>query len=57
MMIANCKRFDGWALGLDKVGEGSGERRKEIWECFSSTTTHTQRQGYIQAKPTERKTN
>jgi hypothetical protein len=26
MMIASCKRFDGWALGLDKVGESSGER-------------------------------
>jgi hypothetical protein len=26
MMIASCKHFDGWALGLDKVGEGSGER-------------------------------
>jgi hypothetical protein len=26
MMIASYKRFDGWALGLDKVGEGSGER-------------------------------
>jgi hypothetical protein len=26
MMIASCKRFDGWALGLDKVGEGSCER-------------------------------
>jgi hypothetical protein len=26
MMIASCKRFDGWALGLDKVGEDSGER-------------------------------
>jgi hypothetical protein len=26
MMIASCKRFDGWTLGLDKVGEGSGER-------------------------------
>jgi hypothetical protein len=26
MMIASCKCFDGWALGLDKVGEGSGER-------------------------------
>jgi hypothetical protein len=26
MMIASCKRFDGWALGFDKVGEGSGER-------------------------------
>jgi hypothetical protein len=26
MMVASCKRFDGWALGLDKVGEGSGER-------------------------------
>jgi hypothetical protein len=26
MMIASCKRFDGWALGFDKVGGGSGER-------------------------------
>jgi hypothetical protein len=26
MMIASCKRFDGWALGFDKVGERSGER-------------------------------
>jgi outer membrane biosynthesis protein TonB len=26
MIVASCKRFDGWALGLDKVGEGSGER-------------------------------
>jgi hypothetical protein len=26
MMIASCKCFDGWALGYDKVGEGSGER-------------------------------
>jgi hypothetical protein len=26
MVIASCKRFDGWTLGLDKVGEGSGER-------------------------------
>jgi ElaB/YqjD/DUF883 family membrane-anchored ribosome-binding protein len=26
MMIASCKRFDGWALGSDKVGESSGER-------------------------------
>jgi hypothetical protein len=25
-MIASCKRFDGWALGYDKVGESSGER-------------------------------
>jgi hypothetical protein len=43
MMIASCKCFDDWALGLYKVGEGSGEREWEIWECFSSTTTHTQR--------------
>jgi hypothetical protein len=50
MMIASCKHFDGWALGFDKSGESSGERR-EIWECFSSTTTHTQRQVCIQAKP------
>jgi hypothetical protein len=26
MMIASCKRFDGWALGFDKVGESSGAR-------------------------------
>jgi hypothetical protein len=26
MMIASCKRFDGWSLGYDKVGESSGER-------------------------------
>jgi hypothetical protein len=26
MLIARCKCFDGWALGLDKVGECSGER-------------------------------
>jgi hypothetical protein len=26
MMIASCKRFDGWALGFDKSGESSGER-------------------------------
>jgi hypothetical protein len=25
-MVASCKRFDGWSLGLDEVGEGSGER-------------------------------
>jgi hypothetical protein len=31
MMIATCKRFDGWALGLDKVGEGSGEREGKFW--------------------------
>jgi hypothetical protein len=30
MMIASCKRFDGWALGLDKVGEGSGERERKF---------------------------
>jgi hypothetical protein len=26
MMITSCKRFDGWTLGFDKVGESSGER-------------------------------
>jgi hypothetical protein len=26
MMIASCKRFDGWALGFDKSGGSSGER-------------------------------
>jgi hypothetical protein len=26
MMIASCKRFNGWALGSDKFGECSGER-------------------------------
>jgi hypothetical protein len=25
MMIAICKRFDGWALGFDKSSESSGE--------------------------------
>jgi hypothetical protein len=25
-MIASYKRFDGWTLGLDKIGDGSGER-------------------------------
>jgi hypothetical protein len=25
-MITSCKRFVGWALGFDKVGESSGER-------------------------------
>jgi hypothetical protein len=55
MMIASCKRFDGWTLGLDKVGEGSGEREGKFG-CFSSTTTQTQRQVCIQAKPTKRKT-
>jgi hypothetical protein len=30
MMIASCKRFDGWALRLDKVGEGSGERERKF---------------------------
>jgi hypothetical protein len=50
MMITSCKHFDGWALGFDKVGDSSGDRR-EIWECSSSTTTHTQRQVCIQASP------
>jgi hypothetical protein len=26
MMIASCKRFDGWALGSDKFGGSGGER-------------------------------
>jgi hypothetical protein len=30
MMIASCKRFDGWALGLDKDGEGNGERERKF---------------------------
>jgi hypothetical protein len=30
MMIASCKRFDGWALGFDKSGESSGEREGKI---------------------------
>jgi hypothetical protein len=30
MMIACCKRFDGWALGSDKFGECSGEREGEF---------------------------
>jgi hypothetical protein len=27
MMIVSCRRFDGWALGFDKVGEGSDKRK------------------------------
>jgi hypothetical protein len=30
MMIASCRRFDGWAVGLDKVGVGSGERERKF---------------------------
>jgi hypothetical protein len=30
MMIASCKRFDGWAFGFDKVSESSGEREWEF---------------------------
>jgi predicted nucleic acid-binding Zn-ribbon protein len=30
MMIASCKLFNGWALGLDKVGERSGERERKF---------------------------
>jgi hypothetical protein len=30
MMIASCKRFDGWAFGFDKVSESSGEREGEF---------------------------
>jgi hypothetical protein len=30
MMIASCKRFDGWALGSDKFGECSGEREEKF---------------------------
>jgi hypothetical protein len=30
MMNASCKRFDGWALGFDKVGESSGEREGNV---------------------------
>jgi hypothetical protein len=30
MMIASCKRFDGWALGSDKFGECSGERDRKF---------------------------
>jgi hypothetical protein len=36
MMIASCKRFDGWALGLHKVGEGSGERERK----FGNVSVH-----------------
>jgi hypothetical protein len=32
MMIASCKRFDGWALGFDKSGESSGEREGKFGE-------------------------
>jgi hypothetical protein len=30
MMIASCKRFDGWPLGFDKSGGSSGEREGKI---------------------------
>jgi hypothetical protein len=30
MMIAICKRFDGWASGFDKSGENSGEREEKF---------------------------
>jgi hypothetical protein len=40
MMIASCKRFDGWALGLDKVGEGSGEREGKF-SNVSAPPQHT----------------
>jgi hypothetical protein len=30
MMIANCKCFDGWALGFDNPGESSGEREQKF---------------------------
>jgi hypothetical protein len=30
MMIASCKRFDGWALGSDKFGESGGERERKF---------------------------
>jgi hypothetical protein len=29
-MIASCKRFDGWDLGLDNIGEGSGQRESKF---------------------------
>jgi hypothetical protein len=29
MMIASCKRFDGWALGSNKFGESSGESEEK----------------------------
>jgi hypothetical protein len=36
MMIARCKRFDGWALRFDKVGEGVNtknwyRRESDLW--------------------------
>jgi hypothetical protein len=34
MMIASCKRFDGWALGSDKFGECSDDREGKF-ENFS----------------------
>jgi hypothetical protein len=59
MMIASCKRFDGWALGFDKVGESSGEREGKFGNVPVHTTIHTQRQVGSQAKlvaQTERET-
>jgi hypothetical protein len=30
MMIASCRRFDGWAFGIDKSGESSGGREEKF---------------------------
>jgi hypothetical protein len=30
MMIASCKRFDGWALVFDTSGESSSEREGKL---------------------------
>jgi hypothetical protein len=37
MMIASCKRFDGWTLGFDMVGESSGEREGNVPVSTQST--------------------
>jgi hypothetical protein len=44
MMIARYKCFDGWALGLDKVGEGSGEREGIFGNVSVPPQPLTQRQ-------------
>jgi predicted nucleic acid-binding Zn-ribbon protein len=40
MMIASCKCFDGWALGFDKVGEGSGEREGKFGNVSAPPQPH-----------------
>jgi hypothetical protein len=40
MMIEAYKRYDGQALGADKVGEGSGENEGKIRDIPEPPKTH-----------------